>query len=242
MVVKREAVEDDEARAASSPKKLKKNKNKLSEEDFVKMYEEFLSSARGNFARKNTVKDYSRQLKTFIKMESEVNPDFRPRHWLAFGSSNFKPLGDVAEYMPQGTGKSLGTHKVIEKGWVFFSKFKRLMVFSKLQVCAFKHLLRMIRKELVKVRGLYPHWADRMAHLNVRENEASATGREIKRGRGGESLPDPVSQPPRVSSNGWRRLLKAYLKSSRREEILQQLSGMVSHKIQHCCISLIFLS
>ena len=61
------------------------------------------------------------------------------------------------------------------------------MVFSKLQVCAFKHLLRMIRKELVKVRGLYPHWADRMAHLNVRENEASATGREIKRGRGGES-------------------------------------------------------
>ena len=120
MVVKREAVEDDEARAASSPKKLKKNKNKLSEEDFVKMYEEFLSSARGNFARKNTVKDYSRQLKTFIKMESEVNPDFRPRHWLAFGSSNFKPLGDVAEYMPQGTGKSLGTHKVIEKGWFFF--------------------------------------------------------------------------------------------------------------------------
>ena len=116
------------------------------------------------------------------------------------------------------------------------------MVFSKLQVCAFKHLLRMIRKELVKVRGLYPHWADRLAHLNVRENEASATGREIKRGRGGESLPDPVSQPPRVSSNGWRRLLKAYLKSSRREEILQQLSGMVSHKIQHCCISLIFLS
>ena len=83
------------------------------------------------FCRKKTISEYARHVRLFIAHETKKNPGFRARHWMGFTSSNFCQLSDVSDYVPPGTGTSAATHKI----------------------CAYKHLLSMIRAELLQQKG-----------------------------------------------------------------------------------------
>ncbi len=83
------------------------------------------------FCRKKTINEYARHVRLFIAHETKKNPGFRARHWMGFTSSNFCQLSDISDYVPPGTGTSAATHKI----------------------CAYKHLLSMIRAELLQQKG-----------------------------------------------------------------------------------------
>ena len=60
---------------------------------------------------------------------------------------------------------------------------------------------------------------------SLKPNQNSSIIREIKRGRGGEAVPEPKREPARVNQEAFGKLIKAYIKSPLREAMLRQLSG-----------------
>lgn len=183
--------------------------DRMSDDQFLSKYRAWLESANGNFAGEKTVRDYMRQIISFITAQVKERPGFQARHWLGFGSRNFMTLGNVGQWIPRETKSALAGHKI----------------------CAYKHLLGMIRSELVKAGGRSPNFAERIAHLDEMHRQATVLARNYKAGRFARASGEERREPTTVDTRGWRQLIKAYRKSVARATALQLFSGMFSRGV-----------
>ena len=65
-----------------------------------------------NFAVPKTINDYTRQVNRFIEAQQKQAPNFKARHWIKFGSANFMPLGNIAEWIPRDTKSAHAGQKI----------------------------------------------------------------------------------------------------------------------------------
>lgn len=174
---------------------------RMRNEEFIRLFRSWMTSARGNSAGEKTINDYTRLVVRFMEQQTKERSSFRARHWISFQSGNFMPLVGVGAWIPRGT-KISNANKM---------------------VCAFKHLLAMIRANLTTQGANLTNFAQRMAHLDELHRDASALARKYKAG-----LFEKASQPTRKKSidvQGWRSLIKAYHKSAHRASALKQFAG-----------------
>ena len=71
--------------------------------------------------------------------------------------------------------------------------------------------------------GLVHNPVDRILHLDECEREASRQMRAVKAGRASDNAAAAANQP-RVNTEGWKKLIKAFLRSPVRETILSSFS------------------
>ena len=178
---------------------------RLSNEGFLELYCQWLASPRGNCAGENTVKDYARHVGKFIKAQTAERVGFRARHWLSFHTANFMPLEIVGSWIPRATSKHTANQ----------------------MICAFKHLLALVRSNLVTRGTNCSGFAQRTAHLDELHADASALARRYKAGQlpKASEATSGKDKPTTINVDGWRRLIKAYLKNEHREAALSQFAG-----------------
>ena len=175
---------------------------RMRNEEFIRLFRSWMTSARGNSAGEKTIKDYTRLVVRFMEQQTKERPSFRARHWISFQSGNFMPLVGVGAWIPRGT-KISNANKM---------------------VCAFKHLLAMIRANLTTQGANLTNFAQRMAHLDELHRDASALARKYKAGLF-EKASQPTPRKKSIDVQGWRSLIKAYRKSAHRASALKQFAG-----------------
>ena len=178
---------------------------RLSNQGFLELYRQWLASPRGNCAGGNTIKDYARHVGNFIEAQTAERVGFRARHWLSFHTENFMPIGFVGSWIPRATSKDTANQ----------------------MICAFKHLLALVRSNLVTRGTDCPGFAQRTAHLNELHADASALARRYKAGQlpKASEATSGKDKATTINVDGWRRLIKAYMKNGHREAALSQFAG-----------------
>ena len=188
----------------AAPAFVIKSGRRLSDAEFVQLYEKWMRSGRGGFAGAKTVEDYTRHMKEFMRLQGNAKPGFKARHWIAFKSQNFTPLCSVGDWVPRGDGQSTANKKI----------------------CSYKHLLALIRSTLVSKGAGCEDFAHRGALLEERHREASSFARrwrsgEFEKARGASAK----RKQPTIDTHGWQRLMKAYMRSERRAMALDAFTG-----------------
>ena len=182
------------------------NQERMSDDQFLARYRTWMESANGNYAVEKTVRDYTRQLKRFIAAQLEERPGFKARHWMGFSSRNFTPLANVGEWIPRETKSAHAGQKIN----------------------AYKHLVNMIRSSLVKMGGSSPDFAERLAHLDEMNRVATLMARNFRVGRYARASGEERREPTTINTRGWRKVIKAYRKSTARARALELFAGVYS--------------
>lgn len=184
---------------------MKPQRTKLSNEDFIRMYQKWLSSASGNFAQSKTIYEYVRHLKGFVAKQSAQREGFQARHWITFNSGNFTPLASIVEWIPPATGSATANH----------------------MICAYKHLLGLIRSNLLLRGEEIKNFNHKTLHLDRRNIEAATLARKFKAGRfAGSTGPTPRREHTQsIDTDGFKALIKAYLRDHRKEAAFNSFAG-----------------
>ena len=177
--------------------------SRMSNREFLNMYRAWMEGGRGNYAKEKTVALYTSHVRNFIIQQMAQRLSFRARHWLRFDRGNFMQLAGVGGWIPRGTGISNGNQ----------------------MICAYKHLLALIRHHLVQRSANVSNFAQHTAHLDELQRKASALARKFKSGKFERASELPVKESQMIDIDGWRSLMKAYYRDSRRIEALRRFAG-----------------
>ena len=188
---------------AAPPSFVIRSGHRMSNAEMVQLYQRWMASTRGRQASEKTIDDYTRHLKEFISLQTRDKPGFLARHWVGFNSNHFTPLASVGDWIPRGDSQPTANKKI----------------------CAFKHLVNLIRANLVAKGGGCVDFAQRGAHLEERHRDASELARRWRAGDFAAAAAERTSSQQKKEKGtidvvGWRRLMKAYTRSDRRVEAL----------------------